>query len=191
MKKTYLYTLLLSVLMLLTGCDEDAYQADTLQGGWTGTISTYYYDRWGLTGSDYRTTIYFDRYDAYGGEGYEVDYKLSSRYRDYYYSPIEWEVRNGVIRIYYPDDDYYVEISNYLLNASVFEGYMYDGTNRDIEFHLYYDGSFDWEPYWGYDGYPAFTRAAEPAGTAKAGTPQVRKGRSVSSGVFAKGQAKP
>jgi hypothetical protein len=150
MKKIFTF-LALSVIALttFTSCDRDAYEANTLNGQWSGYISAYYVDRWGLVGSDYRTTINFAQRDTYGGTGYEVDYDLNDPYGSYYYSPIEWEVNRGVIRIYYPYDDYYVEIYDYQLNSSYFRGFMDDGTRRDIEFSLAYDGNFNWDPYRG------------------------------------------
>ena len=83
-------------MTLFTSCDiefwedmEDRSEARTLDGTWTGYIDTYYYDRWGLTGDSYRTTMYFERTSAYSGWGYEVDYDLNSRYSDYYYCEFE------------------------------------------------------------------------------------------------------
>lgn len=150
MKKiyTYLMTALMALPMLtLTSCDRDAADAYTLNGQWEGYISTYYADRWGMTGEDYRTCIQFIQRDNYGGTGFEVDYDARDRYGSYYYSPIEWEVRNGIIRIHYIYDGDYVEISRYTLNRDRFYGYMYDGTRRDIEFSLYYVGDVDWSRY--------------------------------------------
>ena len=92
MKKFFTYTAMIILTMtLFTSCDiefwedmEDRSEARTLDGTWTGYIDTYYYDRWGLTGDSYRTTMYFERTSAYSGWGYEVDYDLNSRYSDYY-----------------------------------------------------------------------------------------------------------
>ena len=112
MKKLYTYFAMAMIAMTtLTSCDaieffedmEDRSEAYTLDGNWTGFIDTYYYDRWGLTGDNYRTTMHFERENAYGGWGYEVDYDLNSRYSDYYYCEFTWEVYNGTIRISYAD----------------------------------------------------------------------------------------
>ena len=144
---TYLMMAMMSMVVLTSCEDRDAMEARTLDGSWTGYIDTYYQDRWGLTGNSYRTTMYFYQRDRYGGTGYEVDYNMNSRYSDYYYCDFDWEVYNGEIIIHYYDswDDVY--IYDYRLTSSIFEGYMDDGTNRDIIFQLYYDGSFDWG-YW-------------------------------------------
>ena len=133
---------------------EDRQEARTLEGNWTGRIDTYYYDRWGLAGDSYRTTMYFSREDSYGGWGYEVDYDLNSRYTDYYYCEFDWEVYNGTIRIRYADSWNDVYISDYRLSDNYFEGYMDDGTSTDIHFRLSYDDRFDWG-YW-----RSYTRSA-------------------------------
>lgn len=150
MKKIYTYMMMVLMalpMLTLTSCDRDAADAHTLNGQWEGFISTYYVDRWGLTGEDYRTCIQFVQRDNYGGTGFEVDYDVRDPLGSYYYSPIDWEVRNGVIRIRYIYDNDYVEISRYSLTPDRFYGYMYDGTRRDIEFSLYYVGYVDWGSY--------------------------------------------
>lgn len=155
MKKIYTYlTMAMMATTALTSCDaefwedvEDRNEAVTLNGTWSGYIDTYYYDRWGLTGDSYRTTMYFERENAYGGWGYEVDYDLNSRYSDYYYCEFRWEVYGGVIHINYADSWNEVLISDYSLNSRDFRGYMDDGTSKDIVFQLTYDNRFDWS-YW-------------------------------------------
>lgn len=149
MKKMYIYLMMaMASMVVFTSCeDSDAVEARTLDGSWTGYIDTYFQDRWGLTGNSYRTTMYFHQRDRYGGTGYEVDYDMNSRYSDYYYCEFDWEVYNGEIIIRYADSWDNVYIYDYHLTSSLFEGYMDDGTNRDIRFELYYDGSFDWGGY--------------------------------------------
>ncbi len=148
------YTFITTVLMtltattVLTSCDNnDTYQARTLDGNWTGYIDTYYADRWGLTENSYRTTMFFNQTNRYGGNGYEVDYDAYSPYDDYYYCEFIWEVYNGTIRIRYADSWNDVLIYDYRLSSNYFEGYMDDGTRRNIRFQLAYNGSFDWSPY--------------------------------------------
>ena len=145
-------------MALFTSCDrefwedmEDRHEASTLDGTWTGYIDTYYYDRWGLTGDSYRTTMYFEREDSKGGWGYEVDYDLNSRYDDYYYSEFTWKVCNGTICLHYKDSWNDVYIRDYHLDNNYFEGYMDDGTSKDIVFQLSYDYHFDWNK-WGTRG---------------------------------------
>ncbi len=150
-----LYTNIALVLMTMTlfsACErieeiEDRHEARTLDGTWTGYIKTYYYDRWGLTGDSFRTTMYFERENAYGGWGYEVDYDMNDRYSDYYYCEFTWDVYRGTIRLRYADSWNDVYISDYRLSTNYFEGYMDDGTSKDIRFRLTYDNRFDWS-YW-------------------------------------------
>ena len=74
MKKLYTFlAMAMLTMMTFTSCDvdyEDRMEARTLEGTWTGYIDNYYYDRWGLSGSSYRTAFYFERENAYGGWGY-------------------------------------------------------------------------------------------------------------------------
>ena len=152
MKKIYTYLLMsimaLPTMLTLTSCEydpdyEDRQEARTLDGTWTGYIETYYYDRWGKTGDTFRTSMYFERENPYGGWGYEIDYNVGTRSVDYY-CEFRWEVSNGRIRINYNDSWNDVIIYDYRLTSNYFEGYMDDGTNREIYFRLTYDSSFDW-----------------------------------------------
>ena len=163
MKKLFTYlTMALVTVTMFTSCDElwrdseDREEAYTLEGTWTGYIDTYIYDRYGLSGDSYRTAMYFEREDSYGGWGYEVDYDMYSRYSDYYYCEFEWEVYGGEIRIRYADSWNDVYIYDYSLSDYHFSGYMDDGTSRDIHFSLSYDNRFDWG-YWT----RSFTRSAD------------------------------
>ncbi|MBE6260103.1 MAG: hypothetical protein E7107_04650 [Prevotella sp.] len=166
MKKLFTYltvtTMALVATTMFMSCEvsyyddiEDREEARTLEGTWTGYIDTYMYDRFGISGDSYRTTIYFERDNRYGGWGYEVDYNLYSIYDDYYYCPFNWEVVNGEIIIHYADSWNDVYIYDYSLSAYNFSGYMDDGTSSEIRFNLRYDGSFDWG-YWT----RSFTRSA-------------------------------
>ena len=183
MKKFFTYTAMIILTMtLFTSCDiefwedmEDRSEARTLDGTWTGYIDTYYYDRWGLTGDNYRTTMYFERTSAYSGWGYEVDYDLNSRYSDYYYCEFEWDIYKGSIRIRYADSWNDVYINDYRLSSTRFEGYMDDGTSKDIIFRLNYDGKFDWG-YWNTRG---ITRSASDSTT-------TASAKVMASGKFAK-----
>lgn len=154
MKKIYTYLMMvmmtLTTMTTMTSCDrdtidrEDRAEARTLDGTWTGYIDTYYYDRWHKGGDTFRTSIYFERENPYGGWGYEIDYNVNSRYVDYY-CEFRWEVSNGRIRIKYDDSWGDVIIYDYTLTDSYFDGYMDDGTNKEIHFRLNYDSRFDWD----------------------------------------------
>lgn len=171
MKKIFTYIAIATMaLTTFTSCDvefwedmEDREEARTLDGTWSGFIDTYYYDRWGLTGDTYRTTMYFERNSSYGGWGYEVDYDLNSRYSDYYYCEFTWEIYKGSIRINYADSWNDVYINEYSLSDTYFRGYMDDGTSKDIVFKLAYDNRFDWS-YWT----RGYTRAAKDGTSVKA-----------------------
>jgi len=164
MKQLYTYMAMAMMAMtFLTSCEpledfEDRQEARTLDGTWTGYVDTYYYDRWGLTGNTYRTTMYFERENAYSGWGYEVSYDTRNRYADYYYCEFKWEVFRGNIRIRYADSWNDVYIRDYCLSDTRFTGTMDDGTTTDIVFNMTYDGRFDWS-YW-HSGY--YTRGATP-----------------------------
>ena len=176
MKQIYIFTALVIMTMtIFTSCEpledwEDRAEARTLDGTWTGYIDTYYYDRWGLTGNSYRTTMYFERETPYSGWGYEVSYNDNSRYTDYYYCEFKWEVYRGTVRISYADSWNDVFINEYHLSNDHFEGYMDDGTSKDIVFDLAYDYRFDWSYWRGYT-----TRSAEP-GAAEQGSAVVASG---------------
>ena len=153
MKKMITYMTMAAMALMtvtLTSCDftigndvVDREEARTLDGTWTGYIDTYYYDRWGKRGDAYRTSIYFQRENPYGGTGYEIDYNVNNRNVDYY-CEFRWEVSNGRIRILYDDSWYDVIIYDYSLDGDYFAGYMDDGTNKEVRFQLRYDGKFDW-----------------------------------------------
>lgn len=104
-----------------TSCDTDADQADALLGIWQGTIdnSNYYQN-------GYDTEIRFYGDFIYGGTGDEYDRDI--RTGDVFYSSFSWNVKNGVISIYYDNTDDFrdVAISNYNFNGKYFEGYMYN-----------------------------------------------------------------
>lgn len=144
--------------------DYDSAEARTLDGTWTGYIDAYYRDRFGLSGDSYRTTMYFERENHYGGWGYEVDYNMNSRYNDYYYCKFRWEVIDGNVRIQYADSWNDVWIYNYQLDSYYFSGQMDDGVGGSrIRFQLRYDGSFDWS-FWT----RGYTRSADGTGAFKA-----------------------
>ena len=154
----------LAALMTLTSCDKDNMQAWTLDGTWTGYIDTYYADRWGWTGESYNTSMFFNKTNTYGGNGYQVDYNVNDPYRGYYYCDFVWDVRNGVIYIDYADSWNTVRIYDYTLNSSRFAGFMDDGTHRDIRFSFVYNGRFDWGRYrGGYYYAPEQTRGTASA----------------------------
>jgi len=203
MKKMYTYLTMLLMLSMaastLTSCEtEDQYEAEVLiAGDWQGSLNTYYYDRWGLTGNTYETTIRFcsNGQGSTSGRGYEVDYDTRSPFYDYAYCEFTWSVVNGVITLIYDDSMWTpVYISDYSLHNHSFCGYINDGTRRDIRFSLT-NVRFDyWDTYRSYcDGYYdeyyyARTRAAsaDSTTTPSDSIPVVSNGKSILSGAFAK-----
>ena len=137
---------------------DDEYEAYTLEGAWEGNMGVYY--------GDYRSVksvIYFDRdpYRYSSGIGYQTDYFNNSSWydgygRNYVANHIEWEVWNGVIRIYYVEDDVYAEIRDYRLSDGYFDGYIdyEDGTSSHFHMIKTYSPN-DWNGYydWGFDYY--------------------------------------
>lgn len=140
-------------VITLTSC-EDVYISGELTGSdskiWEGRISTYYEDRWGLTGDDYHTVIQFDSDDfrLTRGRGREVDYDVRNPYGSYWYSEFEWRVDKGVIELRYADTGFApVYIYEYTLTDNYFSGYMDDGTKKDIMFKLFAINYFNWDSY--------------------------------------------
>ena len=184
-----------------TSCEmDDQDEARILiAGDWQGTLGTYYYDRWGLSGNTYETVIHFceNGYGATSGRGYEVDYDTRSPFYDYAYCEFSWSIVNGVITLIYDDSMWYpVFINDYSLSGSYFSGYMNDGTNRDIRFRLQNVRFGYWETYQSYcdyyydDYYYSRTRSAEADSTATAtdSKPEINDGdgKSIMSGSFSK-----
>lgn len=188
--------LLAMLAFTFTSC-EDEEIAQTLAGKWQGTISKYYYDRWGLSGDHYRTVIEFvgDPWHWTKGTGYEVDYDMNDQYGSYWYSEFEWRVDNKVITLRYADTDYEpVYISDYYLTNNRFEGYMDDGTNSEIKFSLYMIKDFNWDYYNNYSYYDGFYLAPRRMAAAKEAPSEndIAPSETVkfsSKGAFAKKQA--
>lgn len=175
-------------LGLFTSCEDDAQEvAYTLEGSWTGYIDTYFEDRWGVTGDEYRVTFTFMRNDGYdyddltSGYGYETGYNVNDRYQECYQSRFNWFVDNAnggpVITIRYTDDPWNpVYIYDYSISGSRFYGYMDDGTNREIQFDLRYDGNFN---------YNNWRRSYTPTRSADNDS-VIENGDSFRSGIFTK-----
>ena len=161
--------------------DEDGYIASTLRNhDWKGTITEYYQSRWGITGSEYATVMSFESKDAYytSGKGYELDYNTASPQQNYAFCTFKWFIVDGDITIIYDDAMWSpVYIVDYQLNGNSFYGYIYDGSNRRIQFDLESTQFADWE-YYKKKGYRDITSSYRvsgmPAGSA-----------SVASGIFA------
>jgi len=131
---------------------------------------------------------------ATSGRGYEVDYDTRSPFYDYAYCEFSWSIVNGVITLLYDDSMWYpVYISNYSLYRDYFQGYIDDGTRRDIRFRLKNVRFQYWDTYQGYydgyyydDYYYSRTRSADSIAVANDSLPVVNSGKSILSGAFAK-----
>lgn len=168
MKKIYTHLMMLATMMAamttFTSCEEeDGYIAQQLRGcDWQGYVGAYYQDRWGISGSEYATVMRFESKDAFytSGRGYELDYNTRSPYNDYAYCTFKWFIVDGEITLIYDDSMWQpIYIIDYSISSTRFRGYIYDGTNRRIQFSFENQGAFqDWGYYGGYDygGYGDF-----------------------------------
>ena len=164
MKK--IYTLFAMVMMALafTSCEDEAIAYD-LEGTWRGEmrIASYY------NGKVYQTTyteITFDKnpYEYASGTGTWVDYYDDYGWEtDYVANHITWEVSNRVIKIWFRNERTYMEIRDYSLSDTRFEGTIYEDGHY-VDFWMtkisrpYRYDSYRWD-YYDYDYYWARTRA--------------------------------
>ena len=169
MKRLFtLMTVALSLLMM-TSCDEDAYEARILSGQWTGDMGMYYDEANPRTGrvarfyADYTDIVFYPDYDyATKGYGKQVDYyKWASVTHMYFY--FYWEIRDGRIYLSYPYDP---NLSAIITNYRISEGY-FNGRIGNTSFNLYkivdyydwgyyngYGNYYDWStPYWDWNSY--------------------------------------
>ena len=135
----------------LSSCDKtDSYLAEQLRNrDWQGYIGAYYQDRWGISGDEYATVMRFTSRDSWytSGRGEELDYSRNSRY-DYAYCTFKWFIVDGEITLIYDDDKWSpIYIVDYHLNDARFYGYIWDGTNRRIQFDLENVAYNDWGYY--------------------------------------------
>lgn len=159
MKKN-IYTLITFFIVSLsmtvfTSC-EDEEIASTLEGTWAGDmyVEHEWSGRWYVT--DYsEVTFLRDPYHYSSGQGYWVDYFNTKTPwgQKHYANHITWSVRNGVINIYFIEDDVDMQIRDYQLSNRRFEGQVYASDGAWYDFSLRYVASpesYD-DYYWGYD----------------------------------------
>lgn len=148
---------LMAVLTLtFTACDDDAYIADTLAGTWKGNM----YVSSSYSGRTYDATyseVYFDAdpYTYSSGSGYWIDYYAGDAPWQYLANHITWTVRNRVIYVYFVEDNYTVQITDYRLSDGHFVGRIYDD-GKYVDFSLVHTSSPNWGSYtygYYYDGY--------------------------------------
>ncbi len=157
MKKiTRFCTFMLVALLSFTfvSCDEDDEIAYTLEGTWRGNM----YVSCAYDGYEYQSTyseICFlrDPYTYSSGNGYWVDHYSRAPW-DYIANHIDWQVSNGVIRVWFREEGSYVEIHDYSLSDRYFSGTIYDGDNN-VDFRLTHVSSPNWNDYEWWDWYGA------------------------------------
>ena len=158
MKKFHQYfsLALLAIMSLSLASCEDEYIATSLEGTWEGYthMQSYYNGRY------YNSTYSYvdfttDPFSFTSGYGHWVDYYSNAPW-DYIANNIEWHVRNGVIEIYFVEDNYILYISDYRLTDRHFKGRVYWDEATDFEFDLVHTSSPRWDEYdYGYGYYYA------------------------------------
>ena len=143
-------TLLLSVCVLFTSCNnDDVEEARILSGEWQGDWKMSYETHLGHIFYAYSTNLQFYTKSNYTnrGYGYQVDFYDYGPYSEIY-SRFNWEIQGGVIYIDYPDDHRYdTTIYEYRLTDRHFTGYLGDS---DLYFDLVKLAGFRWDYYYGY-----------------------------------------
>jgi len=153
MKK--MFTMLMMAMMAMmtfTSC-EDEMIADTLEGSWKGNmyISTSWNGR--VYDATYtEITFLKDPFCFKSGSGYWVDYYSNAPW-DYVANHIDWTVNNGVIHVYFIEEDTSIDIYDYRLSSSRFVGTLNDyGTLVDFDLYNVSHPYSYWDNYyWGYD----------------------------------------
>lgn len=139
--------LMAMLTLTLTSCDDDTYIADTLAGTWRGNmyVSNSYNGR---TYDATYTEIAFDTdpYSYSSGTGYWIDYYSGDAPWAYVANHISWTVRNRIIYVYFEEEGYEIQISNYGLDNGRFEGRIYD-QGKYVDFSLVHTSSPNWGSY--------------------------------------------
>lgn len=148
-KNLWMMGLMLMTLMGLTGCDFDyGYDYDTrvgynVSGRWFGDLDMYMNNE-KARGSDIEFVP--KGYGYYSGTGTEIDYYYRGTMTHYF----DYEIKDGVIYLYFDDPELNCRIRDYRLSRYEFTGYM-DGYDSSVRFRLQnYD--IYWDDY-GYGGY--------------------------------------
>lgn len=171
------------VSLSLVSCDpifnDDEDITYSLEGTWEGDM----YISSMLDGVTYDATyseISFmqDPYKYSSGTGYWIDYYDNAGWSyqyDYVANHIEWQVRNGVIQIYFVEDNYYMDISDYSIRGDHFYGTIIDGDNI-VDFDLIHTSSPNWgDYYYGSDPYYGYAKPQFGADSAKQSTERPKR----------------
>lgn len=157
MKKivTFISAVILAIGTLsLTSCDEDQSIALTLDGSWAGDLyvnTTYsgytYYANYS------EVEFIADPFNYASGTGYWIDYYSNAPW-DYYASHIRWNVTGGRIRIYFIEDDYIIDIYDYVISDYYFSGNIEGEDGKWLSFRLRNTTPAKWNSYrYGWDAW--------------------------------------
>lgn len=140
----------------LVSCDDDSDIAATLEGTWQGKmeLEKKYQDQYYQVISS-EICFLQDPYSYSSGTGYWIDYYQRSPWRNNKVANhIQWTVSNGVINVYFVEEETSLEIRNYRLYRGLFEGTIYYD-DQIVNFSLRQVSSPNWNNYtdWGYDYY--------------------------------------
>lgn len=151
MKKFFTLTLTLVAMIMttftLTSCDEDAMQADYLDGEWRGDFGMWYEDRFGYEWeADYTIMKFYQSGLSSRGWGKQYDYYSHGPLRYQYYE-FDWFIDNGIVKLRYRyDHDLDVDIYDYSMANGIFKGYF---GNTHTRFWLEKYRDFRWDNYSG------------------------------------------
>lgn len=138
----------------LVSCDDDSDIAMTLEGTWQGDMEVRtYYDGQYYQALSSEICFVQDPYTYSSGTGYWIDYYQNSPWRNNQVANhIEWTVSNGVINVYFVEEETSLQIRDYRLYNGYFEGTIYYD-NQTVNFRLQQVSSPNWNSYtdWGYD----------------------------------------
>lgn len=171
-KLSTLMTMALVAMMALTltSCDEDYDIAYTLEGTWRGNMYvSSVYD--GYTYDATYTELCFvqDPYRYSSGTGYWIDHYAGDAPWRYVANHTEWKVRDGVIGIHLLEENTYVEIANYRLDANYFYGTIYYDDTK-VKFRMNHISSPNWNDYdYGYDCWTGYYAKPAPGVRAASG----------------------
>ena len=124
----------------------------TLEGTWEGDMKASLYNSGRYYEASY-TQIHFlrDPFRYSSGDGYWIDYYQDYGFnRDYVANHIEWTVYSNRIKVYFVEDDSFLDIYDWSLDASHFTGYIELADGSRHRFSLRHVNSPNWDSFqWG------------------------------------------
>lgn len=147
-KKVLLPAWLFIIISMLsfTSCEEDSVISDTLSGTWKGYMSVDYRYNGRVYPSSYSIIDFMkDPYTYSSGRGYWIDYYSNAPF-DYIANHIEWRVYEGIIEVYFVEEDVTIEIHDYYLSDNHFVGNIYF-EGKKVRFDLVHTASPNWNDY--------------------------------------------